>query len=115
MTATDLDAIRTAIRQTPADRLNWLAYADALQELDDPRGELVFLMARPFSELSRDERKRLSHLRGTVPLLSESGREYLAAVATTWRIDREPEDVAELESTLRDECHPVLLVWGTEN
>src|SRR5436190_3357603 len=114
MIATDLSAIRTAIRTDPVDPVNWLVYADALEDAADPRAELVRLMVRPFEALSRDERKRLARLRGTVGLLSEFGRARIEAIARAWASGhREAGDVGNVEDVLRNECHPLLMTWGT--
>ena len=113
MTATDLTAIRVAILADPTDRVNWLVYADALEDAGDPRAELVRLMARPFETLSRDDRKRYAHLRGTVGLLSEFGRARIEAIARNWSTGRrESGDVGNVEDVLRDDCHPLLMTWG---
>lgn len=111
MTTTDLDAIRAAILASPTtDRVNWLVYADALEDAGDPRAELVRLMAR-HDELGRDELKRLALLRGTVSLLSDFGRARVEAAMRTWKLTREEGDVAWIEDVLRQECHPLLMAW----
>lgn len=113
MTTTDLTAIRAAILDDPTDRVNWLVYADALEDAGDRRGELVRLMARPFETLSRDDRRRINHLRGTVSLLSEFGQVCVKASAVSWSTGhRQPGDVSYITNTLRDECHPLLITWG---
>lgn len=116
MTATpDLLALHAAVLADPTDRLAWLAYTDCLEEAGDSgdRLELVRLLARR-GRLSRDEQRRLKHLRATVPLLSEVGRARVAAVLDGLPAVR-PLGIggtATLVAILRDECHPLLMEWG---
>lgn len=114
MTATDaiMEGIRDALRTNPENRPAWLAYADALQDAGDPRGELYALMFSP--RQSPDEERRYRHLRGTVPLLA--GPEMRQAVLllsafsslTPARSPGEAErQLGRLAAHLRERCHPL--------
>lgn len=115
MTATDIDAIRQAIRADHSDDLAWQAYADALTDSDDPRGELVALMIRQPTD--REGRKRLAHLRGTLPLLSADAMARVELIGREWAAQAGaaasdvPNLLEELLGVLLHQCHPALRRW----
>lgn len=111
MNASTLDAIRDAIRDAPDDPVNWCVYADALDDNDDPRGELISLLVR-CSTLGREEMRRLKYLRGTVSLMSADVQKKVEAIARRWAGGRKGGDVQEILDILHEEAHPLLMSWG---
>lgn len=114
MTAIDaiMEGIRDTLRTNPENRLAWLAYADALQDAGDPRGELYAMMLLPRERRSDDE--RYWRLRGTVPLLGDADLRtaavLLGAVSATRAWDSHGEMVrrlGRLAAHLRECCHPL--------